>query len=334
MKRVNNIFEKITTIENLRLAHKNARKGKTHYQEVKQVDKYEDHYLQRLRRLLLQKTFKNSSYETFKKIDKGKERLIFKLPYFPDRILHHAILQVIEPIWKKMMIKDTYQSIKGRGVHQAKKRVEKALRSHKKDERIYCLKLDIHKFYPSINNDILFSLIERKIKDKDVLWLLKEIIYSTQGVPIGNYLSQYFGNIYLTYFDHWIKEKIKIKHYFRYCDDIVIIHADKDYLSYLFTKIEYYLEKNLNLKVKSNYQVFPIHARRIDFLGFVFDKYKTYTRKRIARNFKRKVILFYKYRRGTFARAIASYHGWFKNTDSWPLWNKYVTNFKEIKQKI
>lgn len=321
-------------MDNLHLAHKNARKGKTYYDEVKNIDANENYYLQRLQQLLVQKTFKNSKYETFTKKDKGKERQIFKLPYFPDRILHHAILQVIEPIWKSILISNTFQSIKGRGVHLAKKRVEKSLRSFLPGKKCYCLKLDIKKFYPSIDNDILFDLIRRKIKDEDALWLLKEIIYSTKGIPIGNYLSQYFGNIYLTYFDHWIKEKMKVRHYFRYCDDIVIIHEDKDYLSYLYAKIEYYLEKKLKLTVKSNYQIFPVDKRRIDFLGFRFDKCKTYLRKTISKNFKRKIIAFNRNGSQKNAMAITSYYGWFKSSDSWSLWNKHVTDFQTIKQAI
>jgi len=91
MKRVGNLFEKIADYNNLKLAHQKARRKKTHYGEVKQVDRHEDYYLQKLQRMLLQKTFRNSAYKTYKKLERGKEREIFKLPYFPDRILHHAI---------------------------------------------------------------------------------------------------------------------------------------------------------------------------------------------------------------------------------------------------
>ena len=324
MKRESHIFERIVNYENIRLAHKNARRGKTHYAEIKQVDKYETYYLQRLQRMLLEKTFKNSKYETFKKVERGKEREIFKLPYFPDRIIHHAVLQVLEPIWKKILIKDTYQSIKGRGVHACKIRLEKAL--HTSQPGLYCLKLDIRKFYPSVDNEILKGIIRKKIKDDDVLWLLDEIIDSTSGIPIGNYLSQYFGNLYLTYFDHWIKEKMKISHYYRYCDDVVILHEDKDYLQYLLVKIEYYLEKNLKLELKNNYQIFPVSKRRIDFLGFRFDQERTYLRKSIVRAFKRKVSNIDKIENKR--SAIMSYYGWVKVSDSKSLWNKYLPQFK------
>jgi len=318
MKRINNLFGKIADYENLRLAHTNAKRGRMHHKEVMKVDQYEDYYLQRLQQLLLQKTFKNSPYKTFQKREKGKDRQIFRLPYFPDRIIHHAILQVLEPIWKKVLIRDTYQSIKGRGVHSCKERIEEVLHGH---DKMYCLKIDVKKFYPSVDNAILKGIIRKKIKDQDVLWLLDEIIDSTQGIPIGNYLSQYFGNMYLAYFDHWIKEKMKVKHYFRYCDDIVVLHDDKDYLQYLLVKIEYYLEKNLKLTIKSNYQVFPVRKRRIDFLGFKFDHQKTYLRKSIVKSFKKKVRNIDKL---TNKRSsIMSYYGWIKVTDSKGLWSKY-----------
>lgn len=327
MKTVKNIYSKIYDMDNLRLAHANAQKGKQKYKEIIHVNEFEPYYLRKLQDMLIDKTFKNSKYRIFTLIDKGKEREIYSLPYFPDRILHHAILQVIEPIWKSILIRNTFQSIKGRGVEDGRKKVVKSIRL--KDAK-YCLQFDISKFYPSINNEILKQIIRKKITDKRVLWLLNEIIDSTKGVPIGNYLSQYLGNLYLAYFDHWVKEKLKIKHYFRYCDDVVIIHPDKDYLQYCFVKIEYYLKKYLKLKIKGNYQVYPIKKRRIDFLGFRFDNRKTYLRKRTAKNFKKTVKRFGKDK--SAAKGITSYYGWFVHSNSWKLWNKYISDFNSIKK--
>jgi len=314
-------------MDNLRLAHVNAQKGKQKYKEVIHVNEFEPYYLQKLQDMLIDKTFKNSKYRIFNLIDKGKEREIYSLPYFPDRILHHAILQIIEPIWKSILIRNTFQSIKGRGVEDGRRKVVKSIRLK---EAKYCLQLDISKFYPSINNEILKKVIRKKITDKNVLWLLDEIIDSTKGVPIGNYLSQYLGNLYLAYFDHYVKEKLKIKHYFRYCDDIVLIHPDKDYLQYCFAKIEYYLEKHLKLKIKGNYQIYPIKKRRIDFLGFRFDNRRIYLRKRTAKNFKKTVKRFR--RDKSESKGIASYYGWFVHSDSWDLWNKYIKDFNSIKK--
>ena len=110
MKRIGNLYHLIYDIENIKLAHENARKGKAHYKEVKLVDSDVDYYCNLIHEMLVNKTFVNSPYEVFTKVDKGKEREIYKLPYFPDRIVHHAILQVLEPIWKKTFINNTYQS--------------------------------------------------------------------------------------------------------------------------------------------------------------------------------------------------------------------------------
>lgn len=145
---------------------------------------------------------------------------------------------------------------KNKGIHKAAQDIKRVLRKDTVNTQ-YCLKLDIKKFYPSIDHEILKSIVRRKIKDTRVLKLLDEIIDSAPGVPIGNYLSQYFANLYLAYFDHWIKECKKIKYYFRYADDIVIFSKDKESLHTLIKVIIEYLNINLKLTVKSNYQVFP-----------------------------------------------------------------------------
>lgn len=149
-------------------------------------------------------------------------------------------------------------------------------------ETTYCLKLDIRKFYPSINHDILYNdIVKRKIKDPYILKILKEIIYSANGVPIGNYLSQYFANLYLAYFDHWVKEQLKCKFYFRYADDIVILSNSKEFLHDVLNKIRVYLKDKLALDLKPNYQIFPVEARGIDFVGYIFRHRYTLLRKSI-----------------------------------------------------
>lgn len=317
MKRYNNLFEKIVAIDNIKLAHKNASKGKKHYTEVIMFNLNPEYYSLLIRKMLIYGTYRTSEYKRKYKNDKGKMREIFVLPYYPDRIIHHAIMQVLEPIWKKTFINNTYQSIKGRGVHKCKKHLEKVLLDRNIKEDIYCFKLDISKFYPSINNNILKQIIRRKVKCKDTLLLLDEIVDSTEGVPIGNYISQFFGNLYLTYFDHYMKEEIKCKYYYRYCDDIVILHTDKNELQYIknvtFKQLNY-----LKLKVKSNYQVFKVgktsKGRPIDFLGFKFYRECILLRDSIVDSFRkceaRKEVL-------------ASYNGWLIHCDGYNLLNKY-----------
>jgi hypothetical protein len=129
--------------------------------------------------------------------------------------------------------------------------------------------LDIEKYSPSIDNEILKNIIRRKIKDVRLLSLLDTIIDSAQGLPIGNYLSQYFANLYLSGLDHYCKEVLRAQYYIRYCDDIVILHQNKDALHKMYEQIEAYM-KQLKLKPKSNWQIFPVAVRGIDFLGYRF----------------------------------------------------------------
>jgi len=309
MKRYGNLFHKIYDIDNIRLAHKNASKGKGSYRDVIMVNKHPEKYFKEIQSLLVDKKFINSKYKIEHKNDKGKLREICKLPYYPDRIIHHSIMQILEPIWKSSLIADTYQSIKGRGVHKAKRKIEKHLANYTPE---YCLKIDIKKFYPSIDNSIMKSTIRRKIKCKYTLWLLDEIIDSIKGLPIGNYLSQYFGNIYLSRMDHILKENLKVKSYFRYCDDVVIMHSNKKFLHYCLYVIKKVC-KDIKLEIKSNYQVFKTFKRGLDFLGFRFFRFYVLLRKKIATGFKRAT-------KNNSIDSISSYYGWIKSCSAYNLW--------------
>lgn len=326
MKRYNNLYSKIYDIENIKLAHKNAKKGKLHYSEVKLVETNPEKYFAKIHNTLKNKTFRNSEYEVFMKNDKGKEREIFKLPYFPDRIIHHCIMNVLEPIWMKTLIADTYSSLKGRGIHKGVKRIKSVLKN--RDNTKYCLKMDVRKFYPSIDHNILKQIIRKKIKDRDLLGLLDEIIDSAKGVPIGNYLSQYFGNLYLSGLDHWLKEQKCCKYVFRYCDDICILHSDKNHLSQLRRDISNYLRIKLNLKLKDNWQIFPVNRRGIDFLGYRFFHDYTLLRKNTAIGFKSRIKQIKKTHKNlapiNILSGIMSYWGWMKYANCYRLRKKYI----------
>lgn len=323
MKRIGNLYTAICDMNNIRHAHEKARRGKRHYREVKMVDADPERYLTMIHQALKQKTFRNGEYVMFTRTECGKTREIFKLPYFPDRIIHHCIMNVLEPIWMKAFIRDTYSSMPGRGIHDGVRRVKKFLRDA--PGTAYCLKLDIKKFYPSIDHNILKRLILRKIKCKGTLNLLDEIIDSAEGVPIGNYLSQYFGNLYLTYFDHWIKEKKGVRYYARYCDDIVLFHKDKAFLHELFREIREYLQAELRLKVKEDWQVFPTRTRGLDFMGYRFFGTHTLIRKRISQAFQRRVLNVEKRRPAAGdLNALMSYYGWLKHGNGFNLWEKYI----------
>ncbi len=256
--------------------------------------------------MLKNKTYTTSPYTTFK-IFEPKERLIFRLPYFPDRITHHAVMNVLEPVFTRLFTADTYSCIKGKGIHGAANALKLALKD--RANTIYCLKMDIKKFYPNINHAILKHLLRRKFKDNDLLWLLDGIIDSAEGLPIGNYLSQYFANYYLTYFDHWLKEDKMVRYYFRYADDLVILSNNKPELHQLLAEIRNYLQTELRLTVKDNYQVFPVEARGIDFVGYRFYHTHTLLRKTIKQNFARMLAT----RKNPLS--IASYKGWTKHAD-------------------
>ena len=315
MKRLNNLYEKIYSIENLQLADAKARKGKLNQYGVKAHDKNSDANILSLHKMLTHKTYKTSDYTMFL-IHDPKEREVYRLPYFPDRITHHAIMNILEPIFVSTFTNDTYSCIKGKGIHAAARSVCKALLDISGTE--YCLKLDVKKFYPSIDHAILKNLIRRKIKDPDLLWLLDGIIDSAKGLPIGNYLSQYFANFYLTYFDHWIKEVKGVKYYFRYADDLVILSDNKPYLHQLLSDIKEYLDKELKLIVKGNYQIFPVEARSIDFVGYRFYHTHTMLRKSIKKSFCRML------KKRKSEASIASYKGWAKHCNSKHLLKKIL----------
>lgn len=303
------------SIENINLAEQTARKGKRHQYGVQDFDRDREANIIALHEMLKNKTYKTSKYKVFDIAD-PKPREISCLPYFPDRIVHHLIMIPLEKIFVDCFTSDTYSCIKGRGIHAASRKLKTALKDI--DGTTYCLKLDITKFYRNVDHEILKQLILRKIKDKDLLWLLDEIIDSAAGLPIGNYLSQYLANFYLTYFDHWIKEEKREKYYFRYADDIVILSSDKTHLHELLHSIRIYLDEHLKLSVKRNYQVFPVASRSIDFVGYRFYHTHILLRKSIKQNFARML------KRRKNKPSMASYIGWAKHCDSINLLDKLV----------
>lgn len=266
MKRIGNLFEKICSIENLRLAYKNSRRGKLKKPLVQKVDENPEMYLQEIRTSLLSKTYKTSAYRTFRLRERDKNRDVVDLPYYPDRIVHWALILQIEPIFKRLLIYDTYSAIPNKGSHKALYRLHKFMKDIEGTK--YCLKLDIRKYFNNIDKEILKKMLRKYIKCKDTLWLLDEIIDSyPQGIPIGNYTSQYFGNFFLTGLDHWLKEIKRVKYYLRYMDDMIILAPTKQELHKLRQDIAEYI-KPLGLELKHNYQVFPTSVRGVDYVGY------------------------------------------------------------------
>lgn len=324
--------EMVYDINNLMNAHKNARKKKTFYTEVQMVDENLGKYLYRLQELEKSGEYKTSEYEAFMKQDGEKLREIFKLPYYPDRVHQWAIIQVIEPVLLRYMTDDTYSAIPGRGTYAAYKKLVKALRTDPEGTR-WCLKIDIKKYYPNINKKKLKEIYARLFKDKGILSMLYEIIDSTpgqKGVPIGNYISQYSGNVYLSVFDHRVKEVYKVKYYYRYMDDMVFLARTKEELQKLIKIIVKWLKDNLDIEVKDNWSLFFVEDRGINFVGYIFKHKLIRLRKSIVRTL-RKVSLKIKKRvnRGLLITynlycAINSMKGWLKHCDSGGLYLKYI----------
>lgn len=332
MKRVGVLFEKVYDIDNLMLAHKNARKSKTFYTEVRMVDSNPGKYLYELQDAIKTHSYRTSEYEIFKRFDGRKERDICKLPYYPDRVFQWAVIQVIEPYLLRTMTDDTYSALPGRGTYRAYKQVKKALRTDREGTK-WCLKIDIEKYYPNINKEILKSKYARLFKDKDLLELLYEVIDSTpgdKGVPIGNYFSQYSGNLYLSEFDHKVKEEYKVKHYFRYMDDMTFFAATKEELQKLIVEIKKYMEEELHLKIKDSWSIFEVEKRGVDFVGYVFKHDVIRLRKTIVKTLRRTSMkIKQRVNKGMLITyrlycSINSLCGWLKHCDSGGLKLKYV----------
>ena len=321
MKRYGNLYEKICSMDNLYLAFQHAKKGKGWYKEVQQIEKRPYYYLAGLQWMLQNHLYKTSEYATFTKKDGKKEREIYKLPFFPDRIAQWAVLQVIEPQLLAYFTDDTYSAIPNKGIHAAYKKLRLAVDTVP-EEMIYCLKIDCKKFYPSIDHETLKQKFRRKYKDPELLELIDEVIDSIStcpatdeniefyrscgneikivkingkdfiegvGIPIGNYFSQYDGNFFLSGFDHWIKEVKRVKHYYRYMDDICIFARTKEELHQLLAEINEYFIQNLKLRIKGNYQIFPSFIRGIDFVGYRIFLNSTLLRKSTCQEMKRKM---------------------------------------------
>jgi retron-type reverse transcriptase len=269
MKRFSNLYGQICDYSNLVAAAEHARKGKGRQGAVKDFYKDFEGNLHHLQQELLTHSFKTSEYAVFT-IFEPKERVIYRLP-FRDRIVHWAIMLVVEPIWVRNFTRDTYSCITGRGIHAAFRKLKEDLKDVASTR--YCLKVDVKKFYPTIDHGILKRIIRKKIKDSALLALLDGIIDSVppdEGVPIGNYLSQFFANLYLSEFDHLLKEQYKVKYYYRYADDIVILDGSKERLHGLLVAMNDYLMTERNQRLKGNFQIFPVESRGIDFIGYVF----------------------------------------------------------------
>lgn len=346
MKRHGNLWDRVIDMDNLRAAYVLARKGKGRKEGVRRFARNAEKNLAIIRDMLITKTFRTAGYST-KTIYEPKKRTIYILPFYPDRIVQHAVMNVLEPIWDKMFIAESYACRKGKGMHKGSTKTMQYIRRNR-----YCLKCDISKFYPSINHAILKEIIRRKIKDKNVLWLLDDIIDSFPGetnTPIGNFTSQWFGNMYMNELDKYVKQELGIKCYLRYCDDFLFFGNDKAELGVVADKITAFCRDKLKLKL-SKCDLFPV-SRGVDFLGYRhFPKY-ILLRKSTAKRAKRRIANILKRAHagkitlGQFRSTVASYLGWMRWAKTYNLRTKlnlerlqevcrYARNIKDLAARL
>jgi retron-type reverse transcriptase len=335
MKRYGNLYERICSYDNLLEAFHNACHGKGRRFDIVEFESNLESNLKQIQKELLNHTYKTSEYTLFY-LYEPKERLIYRLP-FRDRIVQWAIMLVIEPIWTKNLTRDTYACVRGRGIHSLLKKLHFDLKNNP-GGTAYCLKIDVRKFYPTIDHEIMKKVIRKKIKDPDLLFLLDGIIDSVdsgKGVPIGNYLSQFFANLYLSELDHLIKEVYKVSYYYRYADDIVILASTKPELHGLLVVINDYLNTERNLSLKGNFQIFPVESRGIDFVGYI--SYHTHI---LARKKNKKALcraVFYLRKKGfsdeEIRLKVSSRLGFMVHCDSINLLNKIgMKKFSDVKK--
>ena len=304
MKRHDHLFERIIALENLFQAAHKAQQRKRARPDVARFNLRLESELLKLQNALSHSTWTPAGYRQFW-VREPKPRLISAAPY-RDRVAHHALCNVIEPLFEPTFIHDSYACRVGKGIHRALNRCTECARRYR-----YVLKADIRRFFPSIDHAILLAQIGRRIKDNRVITMIEQILASSpedadtppeyypgddlftplerrKGLPIGNLTSQFFANVYLNGMDHFVKRELKIKGYIRYCDDFLLFDDDKARLRAARLALDEYL---ISLRIRLHpikTRVFPV-SEGIGFLGFrVFREYRRLDRGNVLR-FKRRL---------------------------------------------
>lgn len=351
MKRLGNLYAQIIDYENLWNAYLNARKNKRFRGDVLEFTHNVEENLIQIQNELIHKTYKVGRYREFY-VYEPKKRLIMALP-FRDRVVQWAIYQVIEPLFDRQFIKDSYACRKGKGVQAAADRLQYWMRKLDRSyENPYYLKLDISKYFYRIDHDVLISILRRKIKDEDLMWLLETIIHSEDtkfgvplgdhdfeqeridgvGMPIGNLTSQLFANLYLNELDQYAKHELHARYYIRYVDDVVILHPDKRELWKMLEEIDIFLRSELRLQLNNKTAIRPIR-QGIEFVGYRIWSTHRKLKKKTAKRMKRRL----KYLKSAYARGevsadevrstLMSYLGYMKHADCHRLRQKVLKNF-------
>jgi retron-type reverse transcriptase len=314
MKTHKRLWDKFISRENFAHAAFRALRNKVKTSEIKRFMRDMPGNTERVRRLVESGKFTTSEYRV-KTIFEPKRREIFILPFMPDRIIHHALMNILMPIWDAMFSRDSYCCRPGYGIHSASLRTMQFVRRNK-----YFLQCDVRKFYPSIDHNVMYNIIARKVADKKILAIVRDIIDSTPGevnLPIGNFCSQWFGNLYLNELDTFVKQVLRVPDYVRYCDDFCLFSNDKKVLHGWLAEIRKFLADKL--KLTFSYAEVSQTSAGVDFMGYrhfpKFVKLRKSTMRRVMRRIKRLERIPIETRRADIhiRSQIASIHGWAKH---------------------
>lgn len=322
MVRYDNLFWKIVTLDNFYKAFHDMRLGHKYNTRSMRMSARIEYIITEVMRELIDGTWRHCRYYAFECRTEVKRRQIHA-PCFRDGLVHHALDNVLREIFERKYIFDLYSNRRGKGQHRAVMRVQHFIRKASHRGRVYVLQCDIHKYYDSIDHDVLKHMIRGTIKDGRVLTILDRIIDSYnddtgKGVPIGALPSQTFANVYLCEFDHFVKETLRVKNYLRFMDDFIIVANSKDELHAWLREIKWYLETQVHLKLNPKTAIYPAH-RGVNFCGYRIFKDRILPRKR---NLKAARIRFknlvYHFRRGDITLAdvqprVASFLGYCKH---------------------
>lgn len=305
---------------NLTLAWRNARKNKTLHEDIAEFEKDTMKNLISLHYELKNKTYKPKPLITFVLRD-PKTRVISK-SNFRDRIVHHALILTTGRYFEKQFIYDSCANQIGKGNLFALKRFDyfASKVTNNFTTNAFCLKADIRHYFEEVNHEVLLSMVRRRILDNDILWLIKQILNNNPinskidnssdcGMPLGNYTSQFFANVYLHDLDYFVKNILKIRYYIRYVDDFVILHHSAKQLVGWRIQINNFLKSKLKLELHSQKSRIISLSRGVDFVGFKSYYHYKLLRKRNIKSIRRKIELF-KNKIIGFSELFDSYHGW------------------------
>ena len=263
-------FEDIISLDNLLSAWKQFIKGKRNKPDVQEFQLYLMDNIFQLHHDLADFTYRHGNYQAFN-ISDPKPRNIHKATV-RDRLLHRAAYRILYPFFDKIFIADSFSCRSNKGTHKAVKRFQsfayKISRNHTRT--CWVLRCDIRKFFASVDHDVLMCILAEYVPDKNILWLLDEVVSSFEsGLPLGNLTSQLFANVYMNKLDQFIKHKLKAKYYVRYADDFVILSENKKWLKNQIQSIQNFLAENLKLTLHPDKVFIKTLASGVDFLGWV-----------------------------------------------------------------